>query len=299
MKKFLCLLLVFSCVMLTACNIRVRNKSGKDIVDISTDGIKVDAGDTHVEVNVGNIKVDTGNTKYDNITDNEETNRSYNDKYSDFTGVEELRVDIDMGNVNITAEDREDIDYNYEVVVRGMSSEKCDELADVVECVFEKNGNRLSVYGGIKGESTSLGKYIDKHYFGYTVSLNVSMAIPKTLSVFDIMVDMGNINLCSLKGKLTVSCDMGNIDAEDIVFTDDSELSVDMGNADVEIAEGQIYDADVEVSTDMGNVSFDCGNNLYREETDNDFMEKSSELIIGDKLHIDLHTDMGDVYVSK
>ncbi|MCX8131804.1 MAG: DUF4097 family beta strand repeat-containing protein [Clostridia bacterium] len=155
----------------------------------------------------------------------------------------DLFVDADSSNIEFYTWDKGKVKFEIKNRVRGMGEKK--ELESKLKN-FDIN---LSQDGNMVVYKARYGKSIKSHG---DISSDIRIFIPKnaesvgckvgtgTIKVLDdlksslnIEVDMANIEVRRLEGKLKVKGDMGNLKVENGKIRSDSKVSVNFGNIDI------------------------------------------------------------------
>lgn len=136
-------------------------------------------------------------------------------------GATALTVDAEVGDVTVRGEDREDVHVH---AVKQSSSVGVD-LADL-DLSVERADGRLALTSRYAGDSSILGG---------TPSMDLTLRVPRALTVESLAADVGDVLAEGVTGDLAARSSVGDVTVRDVSGTVTAESST--GDVDVEGAE--------------------------------------------------------------
>lgn len=190
----------------------------------------------------------------------------------DLKGIEEIEMDIAVGDCNINVDSDEKAVINADFSYTGVNDSKARKNLENIELKCKTKGNKIHI-GFIDSET---GKEIRDGEKLADISTDIEITIPDSLKIFDISTDVGDIEINGFSGAFDISSDVGNVTAENLIITGKSELSTNVG--DIYCTAESIEKANLELQADMGNIDFSLGK--------------------AEKSEIDIEADLGDITVD-
>lgn len=279
MKKFLALCTVLGILSLSSCNINIHGLNN-------------------------NITLDC-------IKKNNET------QTVDVKGIEKIKIDISVGDCNITVGDSSEAVINASCEYKAISEEKAQKAMDNTKLRCETQGETLHI-DFIDSET---GKKIGNTRNNNLVNIitDIEVILPDNLKSFDISTDVGDIEISDFSGAFDISSDVGDVTAKNLTITDKSSFDADVGDIDCEItglseAElelkadvgdvdlllGTIEKSQINMESDVGNITLDTQGKNYEEiSSKKDIVEQEKKIIVDGKCTIEMKADVGDIEISK
>lgn len=279
MKKFLALCTVLGILSLSSCNINIHGLNN-------------------------NITLDC-------IKKNNET------QTVDVKGIEKIKIDISVGDCNITVGDSSEAVINASCEYKAISEEKAQKAMDNTKLRCKTQGETLHI-DFIDSET---GKKIGNTRNNNLVNIitDIEVILPDNLKSFDISTDVGDIEISDFSGAFDISSDVGDVTAENLTITDKSSFDADVGDIDCEITGlsetqlelkadvgdvdlllGTIEKSQVNMESDVGNITLDTQGKNYEEiSSKKDIVEQEKKIIVDGKCTIEMKADVGDIEISK
>lgn len=259
-----------------------------------------------------------------------------NDELSDNTsGAKKLNLSNSVGDITLTATDKEQITIGIKSEVRGLEKSKIEEIHDNIMVLLEQEGNEISIRVISKSKpKMNFSTWINTYYKGYDANVNLDIILPDTVTEhkvindigsvkldgfegeFDISVDIGDITAHNLSGKINLEADIGSIKGDDLegildVKVDigdiklsplnlmgDSEFHVDTGSISANII-GLDLTQKIDFSADIGDIELQFAKDLSYEIEIDGYMEKTKrETINGGDTKIKATVDIGDIKIK-
>lgn len=151
-------------------------------------------------------------------------------------GATALAIDAEVGDVTVRGEERDDVHVH---AVKQSSSVGAD-LADL-DLSAERTDGRLALTARYTGDSSILGS---------TPSMDLTLRVPRALTVESLAADVGDVLIETVTGDLAARTSVGDVTIRDVSGTVTAESST--GDVDVEGAE-TVGD----VSTETGDIDVD------------------------------------------
>jgi len=163
-----------------------------------------------------------------------------------------LKINNKYGNVDIVTWDKNKIDIEVVITVKGSSEDKVERKLKDIYVEFIQSSNEVSAKTIIGKSSRGWGWWSSNSRLNYKINYTVKMPITNNL---DLTNDYGAISLDKLEGEATINCDYGSFDIGElnnvdnqinadylstsnisfinkaIITTDYSKLNIDKANA--------------------------------------------------------------------
>ncbi len=282
MKTKIALIAILSllCIMtLTGCRISINTGTGKEPkVDVKIPGIDVEFN----ESNDGDEALTNGSTSEE---------PSLAAKF--------LKIQNEMGDIQIKVSDDRELKVNYKVKVRGGSEENRDKAAGLVSVAPKTLGNETLIRPLIDGNE-KVGEYVrDKFSSTMTVTVELEIFVPAQYTGFAVQDAMGDITLEGLKGGITIQSAMGNVKADDIVVTDNSRIESAMGNVDVSMAGVHTENTSLDIESAMGDIHlYTKGLKTSGMDVKDEGISGSFKVTLDDKLQVSGKAAMGNAKID-
>lgn len=232
------------------------------------------------------------------------------EKIENIDGINTLDIDVSFSNVNIIAENRDDVKIHYHGYIK----------ANFIPKLKTKTSNSTLYIKLEKGSDKSyntetvdvkLDIYVPKSYeksikantsFGNINISNLNLSHLKLITSFgnieirnlkgDVEADTsyGNIVIQNLSGDLTASTSFGNIDLEYQDF--DYNIKADTSFGDIKLALPKNSQFKIEAECSLGDIDIDFPVKITKNERD-----KISGTVGSSSNSIDLETSSGDIKV--
>jgi hypothetical protein len=117
---------------------------------------------------------------------------------------------------------------------------------------------------------------------------------------YDIVCNVGNIKLNSLKGEFDVRTNVGDIKLNDIVFTGDSDIVADVGDIKCSLGRDTGAASDISLTVNVGGITLDTNGLDYdaEDEGDKDFVGASKEITVDGKYEFDCRVSVGGLSID-
>jgi hypothetical protein len=173
-------------------------------------------------------------------------------KTIDASQLEELKVDVGVGNVRISKSADQNAEVKYKKKIRG-DSQHVKEVADNIQVVIEAVGDKLVVEVKTNdGDSDDLWQWLSKKYNNINVSVDIDIEIPDNIEAIDVNVGVGDININGLQCKYSVVSGVGSVRMDNVSMVDKCEITTGTGDIDIDC---EIEDADrLSVQSGVGSI---------------------------------------------
>lgn len=152
----------------------------------------------------------------------------------DGSDLEELKVDVGVGNITISKSSDNNAEIKYKKKIKG-SSEHVKEVADSIIVVTEAVGDKLVVeVKTSKGDSEDFWQWLSEKHKNISVSVDVDIRLPNNIKVININDGVGDISIEGLSGEYNVASGVGKIKMKDIAFEDKSVVTTGTGNIEID-----------------------------------------------------------------
>lgn len=151
---------------------------------------------------------------------------------ADLSGIEEVRIDITNGHIDLRIGGGGGIDIEVEEKVKARSASEAESIASEIKLVGRRSGSRLVI-------ELDLGRYRNDIYrnnrFGYGCDLTVS--IPDNIKL-DLETTNGWIKIPRMRASVRAETTNGDVELEGCVGG--VELETTNGNIDAGLVEGRL-----------------------------------------------------------
>lgn len=170
----------------------------------------------------------------------------------DASQLEELEVNVGVGNVTILKSSDQSAEIKYNKRIRG-DSEYVKEVADNIQIVTEAVGDKLVVEVRTNdGDSENLWQWLSKKYGNINVSVDIDIKIPDSIEVIDVNVGVGDISINGLQSKYDVASGVGSVKMKNASMKDKCVITTGTGDIDIDC---EIEDADrISVQSGVGSI---------------------------------------------
>ncbi len=160
----------------------------------------------------------------------------------DASDLEELKVDVGVGQVRISKSSDKNAEIKYKKTIRG-KSEHVKEVADRIMIVTEAVGEKLVVEVKTNnGDAKDFWEWLSKEYNNINVSVDIEIKIPDNIDAIDVNVGVGDIKINDLKGKYNLASGVGSVNMNNVSMKDKCVITTGTGdidmNCDIEDADG-------------------------------------------------------------
>lgn len=207
----------------------------------------------------------------------------------------ELRTDISVGDIEVSYGENKDAEIHVDYKIQGITQNKVSTVSEHLSCKAEVEDGVLVVSIVDPESGKSFWEWKNSNAKAVDVEADVRISLPESFNKFDINADVGNVDIDGLNGEFSVKCDVGNVEMTDIAILADSEISVDVGNADISLAE--VGECEAKVSVDVGDITFDAGDLKCETITGDDDkpVGGKKELLADGKCTVRLRCDVGSI----
>lgn len=213
--------------------------------------------------------------------------------------VTELRTDISVGDIEVSYGENKDAEIHVDYKIQGITQNKVSSVSEHLLCKAEVEDGVFVVSIVDPETGKSFWEWKNSNAKAVDVDADVRITLPEGFNKFDLNADVGNVDIDSLNGEFSVKCDVGDVKMTNIGILADSEISVDVGNADISLAEVGACEANV--SVDVGDITFDAGDlkcETITGEEDKPVGGKK-ELLADGKCTIKLSCDVGSIHLGQ
>ena len=211
----------------------------------------------------------------------------------------ELKTDINVGSIDVSYGETDKAEIHVDYKVQGITQNKVSSVSEHLSCKSEIEEEVLTISIVDPETGKSFWEWKNSNAKSVEVEADVKILLPESFSKFDINSDVGNVKLDKLKGEFDVKCDVGNVDMTDVGILADSEISVDVGNADISLAE--VGECEAEVNVDVGDIDISTGSLKF--ETTSGEEDKpvggKKEITVDGKCTMKLKCDVGNIDIGQ
>lgn len=125
-----------------------------------------------------------------------------------------LYVSNKYGNINISTWDKNVIEINIKITVKGNDLNQVDDKLNSIRVNFEASKSLVEARTYIEKEKSNWSWWGNSNKTSYQINYTIKM--PKTNNV-DLLNKYGEIELDELEGKANIKCNYGNIDIEKLL----------------------------------------------------------------------------------
>ena len=192
-----------------------------------------------------------------------------------------LEVYNKFGDINITTWDKDRIEIDVTITVKGNDLDDVEGSLEKISVDFEASSSLVTARTRI-GSKNSWSIWKKRRNKSYKINYTIKMPISNDLNLNN---DYGRISLDELKGKAEISCDYGEIEIGDLKG-DNSEISLDYCKA-----------SSIESMKD-GQIRVDYSNITIDEATDINLNTDYSTVTFGEVKILDFSADYGSIRVD-
>ncbi|WP_442266706.1 hypothetical protein ACSIGC_03140 [Tenacibaculum sp. ZS6-P6] len=134
-----------------------------------------------------------------------------------------LYVKNKYGNVNVTTWDKNTIEIDVKITVKGNDIDKIEDKLDAIRINFEASENLVEARTIIENTKSSWSFWGKSNNINYKINYFIKMPLTNNA---DLNNKYGNIELDIIKGKTNINCDYGSIQIEKLLNSSNS-ISLD------------------------------------------------------------------------
>lgn len=190
----------------------------------------------------------------------------------EFSVNKDAKVSINnrYGNLNITTWDKNSVEIEVTITVKGDDLERVENMLDNIDVNFESSTNFVSAKTTLEKERKSWSFWKKSKNLSYKINYIVKM--PKTNNA-DLDNDYGNIYLDDLSGQANINCDYGKISVGEL-SAENNNINLDYcslsnisfmksGNINVDYSKITIEESEnIKVNTDYSTLKFEKAGNI-------------------------------------
>lgn len=192
-----------------------------------------------------------------------------------------LEVYNKFGDINVTTWDKNRIEIDVTITVKGNDLDDVEDSLDKISVDFEASSSLVTARTRI-GSKNGWSIWKKRKNKSYKINYTIKMPISNDV---DLNNDYGRISLDELEGKAEISCDYGEIEIGDLKG-EGSEISLDYCKS-----------SSIESMRD-GDISVDYSSLSVDEATDIDLSTDYSTVTFGEVKTLDFSADYGGVRVD-
>ena len=229
-----------------------------------------------------------------------------------------VSLDNKYGNLNITTWDKNQVEIEVTITVKGDDLDRVEERLNNIDIEFEASSNLVYAKTHFEKERKSWSFWKRNNNLSYQINYKVKM--PKTNAV-DLDNDYGSIYLTNLQGKANINCDYGKITIGEL-SANNNDINLDYcsssnisymksGNINVDYSKITVEKADdLKVNTDYSTLKFGIVNNINFNADYGSISVKEANNVIGNsdyagmsfgtiKKNLKIDTDYGGISVNR
>ena len=196
----------------------------------------------------------------------------------EFSANKDAKVSINnkYGNINITTWDKNRVEIEVTITVKGDDLERVENMLDNIDVDFESSSNFVSAKTTLEKERKSWSFWSKSKNLSYKINYNIKM--PRTNDV-DLNNDYGSIFLDDLSGRASINCDYGKISVGEL-SADNNNINLDYcssssisymksGNINVDYSKITIEESEnIKVNTDYSTLKLEISGHTDRSGLD-------------------------------
>ena len=186
--------------------------------------------------------------------------------------IADAKVSIDnrYGNLNITTWDKNRVEIEVTITVKGDDLESVEDKLSSIDVYFENSPSLIYAKTKFDKTQSSWSLWRKNHQISYQINYKIKM--PKTNSA-DLDNDYGNIYLDNLSGKANIDCDYGKLFVGELT-ANNNNINLDycskstigyLKNGNINVDYSKIYieeSEDLKVNADYSTLNIDSVTNI-------------------------------------
>ncbi|MAD98084.1 MAG: hypothetical protein CMB99_12230 [Flavobacteriaceae bacterium] len=163
----------------------------------------------------------------------------------EFNVSSDAKVDISnrYGNINVTTWDRNEVNIEVVITVKGNDLEDVEERLDDIDVEFNSNANLVEAKTIFGGGSSGWSWWRRNNRKKMSMKINYTVKMPKSNRV-NLNNDYGNIYLDEIMGKANINCDYGKIELGKLM-ADGNSINLDYcSSSNIEMMKSGSINAD-------------------------------------------------------
>lgn len=174
------------------------------------------------------------------------------------------------GNVNVTTWNKNTVQIDISITVKGNSLDKVEDKLKSIYIEFNNNSSMVEATTRFGEKRSSWWSWGNNNNINYEINYNIKMPITNNANLNN---DYGTISLDKLEGEATINCDYGKIIIGDLLGNN-SNINLDYcknstisfmknGNINVDYSSIRIDKSrDVKVNSDYSTLKFESSNSI-------------------------------------
>lgn len=194
-----------------------------------------------------------------------------------------LYVKNKYGNVNVSTWDKNTIQIDVKIIVKGSNIDKVDEKLNSINIDFEGNESLVEARTRIESNKSSWSWWGNSNKnISYKVNYYIKMPITNNA---DLNNKYGSIELGTLKGRANIDCDYGSIQIEKLL-NEGNSINIDYcGSSTINFM-------------NSGNISADYSKLTINESNNLKVNADYSGIKVGDVKNINFNSDYGSISIN-
>lgn len=145
-------------------------------------------------------------------------------------GVTSLHTSLSVGNIAVSYGSDQTVAVHAVIKANHGNAADSQKLLALTDVEAEQKDGNLTIGVCNRDTHTDMWQWIKKNLPVTNYSVDLQVVVPQTLNHFQLTTTVGNIHTESLNGAINAQADVGDVDAENTVFSGDSTLQARVGN---------------------------------------------------------------------
>lgn len=215
-------------------------------------------------------------------------------------GVTSLHTSLSVGNVTVLYGSDQTVAVHAVIKANHGNAADSQKLLGLTDVAMEQKDGALTVAVYNRNTHADMWQWIKKNLPVTNYSVDLQMVVPQTLHHFQLVTTVGNIHTESLNGAINAQADVGDVDAENTVFSGDSTLQARVGNVTCGFAATSVGTGTLKMRTDVGNVRMQTADGTVQSQSVKKTPTgKTLKGMLSPGLSLDASTRVGNVSVTK
>lgn len=174
-----------------------------------------------------------------------------------------LKLENAVGEVSVAPASGDEIEVKATVIVyERKDHDSVAGVLDHAEVSIEHKGDALIVSThSPDNPKKNIWEWAQQEYGDSNFSINYEIALPDTVSKFEVVNNVGKVQLSGLEGTFEVNSNVGSIILQDTVFTGKSKVESNTGSIELGIS-GMDSGSSLKAKSEIGRISADLADSL-------------------------------------
>lgn len=215
-------------------------------------------------------------------------------------GISSLHTNISVGNVAVSYGSDQTVTVHAVIKANHGNAADSQKLLGLTDVATEQKDGTLTVAVYNRDTHIDIWQWIKKNMPNTNYSVDLQLVVPQALHTFQLNTKVGDIRTESLNGTISAQADVGDVDAENTVFSGDSTLQARVGNVTCGFVAATMGNGTLKLRSDVGNVQVRTADGTVPSQSEKKTVTgRTLQGILPPSLALDASARVGKVSVAK